>query len=467
MTYCELGSGQGVTANLLAAANPEMEIYATDFNPKHAYNAQELARVSQLSNVHFFDNSFAEFEARNDLPQFNVIALHGIYTWVSQEHRQTIIRFIEKRLKPGGLVYISYNCLPGWAGISPIRHLIQMHAERGIGSLPEKIDAALAFIERFQETDARYFKSAPSAKERFERIKSMSRNYIAHEYLNKDWTLFYHSEIVADLSQAKLSYIGPANILDNVDSLNLTKLQIETLKEATDPVMYETLRDYMINQQFRKDVFARGAIPLSLQEARREWLDTSFTLVTHGNNVPMKLKVPLGEVALEEKVYRPIIDAFEEADGSASLGQAVRKKAISSLGWARLQQALLTLIGTGYLQPSPPVLVGDTKRRESARNFNNAVILQACHSDDLKYLASPITGGGVAVSRLSQLFLLAIRKNEKDPISFVWSILKQQNYKLSRDGNILDTDEENLSFVKEKYESFQKGLPTLQRLGLF
>lgn len=171
MTYCELGSGQGVTANLLAAANPEMEIYATDFNPKHAYNAQELARVSQLSNVHFFDNSFAEFEARNDLPQFNVIALHGIYTWVSQEHQQTIIRFIEKRLKPGGLVYISYNCLPGWAGISPIRHLIQMHAERAIGSLPEKIDAAMAFIERFQETDARYFKSVPSAKERFERIK--------------------------------------------------------------------------------------------------------------------------------------------------------------------------------------------------------------------------------------------------------------------------------------------------------
>ena len=33
LTYCELGCGQGFSANLLAAANPDIQFHATDFNP--------------------------------------------------------------------------------------------------------------------------------------------------------------------------------------------------------------------------------------------------------------------------------------------------------------------------------------------------------------------------------------------------------------------------------------------------
>ncbi|MBP8937609.1 MAG: class I SAM-dependent methyltransferase [Agrobacterium sp.] len=116
VNYCELGCGQGFSANLLAAANPQIEFYATDFNPAHIAGAISLAETAGISNLHFFDDSFAEFEARADLPQFDIIALHGIYSWIAKEHRDTIVRFIDRKLKPGGLVYISYNCLPGWSG---------------------------------------------------------------------------------------------------------------------------------------------------------------------------------------------------------------------------------------------------------------------------------------------------------------------------------------------------------------
>ena len=45
VTYCELGCGYGMAANLLAAANPHIEFYAMDFNPVHILGADKLATV--------------------------------------------------------------------------------------------------------------------------------------------------------------------------------------------------------------------------------------------------------------------------------------------------------------------------------------------------------------------------------------------------------------------------------------
>ncbi|WGG51384.1 class I SAM-dependent methyltransferase [Rugamonas sp. DEMB1] len=56
---CELGFGQGLSANIHAAASV-VEWHGTDFNPAQAGFAQELAAASG-ANVHLRDQSFAEF----------------------------------------------------------------------------------------------------------------------------------------------------------------------------------------------------------------------------------------------------------------------------------------------------------------------------------------------------------------------------------------------------------------------
>ena len=110
--YCELACGRGYSANLLAATYPQAQFYANDFNPSHIIEANALAESAGTRNVHFFDDSFEEFIDR-DLPNFDFIVLHGIYSWISPKNRQAIVNFIRKKLKVGGLVYISYNALPG------------------------------------------------------------------------------------------------------------------------------------------------------------------------------------------------------------------------------------------------------------------------------------------------------------------------------------------------------------------
>lgn len=112
-TACELGFGQGLSVNIHAAAT-DCSWWATDFNPSQAGFAQSLADTSG-AHANLSDQAFEEFCNRDDLPMFDFIGLHGIWSWISDANRSVLVKFIHSRLKVGGLLYISYNTQPGWA----------------------------------------------------------------------------------------------------------------------------------------------------------------------------------------------------------------------------------------------------------------------------------------------------------------------------------------------------------------
>ncbi|MEI7457607.1 MAG: class I SAM-dependent methyltransferase [Nitrosomonadales bacterium] len=103
--HCELGFGQGLSVNFHAAAS-NSTWYATDFNPTQAGFAQSLARASGAS-AHLTDEAFTDFCYRTDLPEFDSIGLHGIWSWISDENRRVIVDFVRRKLKVGGVLYIS------------------------------------------------------------------------------------------------------------------------------------------------------------------------------------------------------------------------------------------------------------------------------------------------------------------------------------------------------------------------
>lgn len=148
-TACELGFGQGVSANIHAAATVTTW-HGTDFNPSQASFAQELANVSG-SGAKLYDDAFADFTQRDDLPEFDYIGIHGIWSWVSDENRTELVDFIRRKLKVGGVLYISYNTQPGWASFAPMRHLMTEHAQiigaEGHG-IVSRIDGALDFAQK-------------------------------------------------------------------------------------------------------------------------------------------------------------------------------------------------------------------------------------------------------------------------------------------------------------------------------
>jgi SAM-dependent methyltransferase len=456
-----VSQGQGFTTNILAATYPQSQFYANDFNPSHIATARDLAAKAGMKNILFFDDSFEEFLER-DLPQFDFISLHGTYSWISAKNRQVIVNFIRRNLKVGGLVYISYNALPGWSAAMPMQALMVRHGQHS-SELLTRIEQALNFTGELLEANASYFVQNPILKNRYERLKEQNRYYLAHEYFNQEWNSFYFDEVAKELEDAKLKYVGSAHINDHIDAVNLSQAAQEKLAKISDPIYREVVRDFFVNSQFRRDIFSRGSLSLTTQEQLKQLQETRFALLVNPANIKFEHQFPVGEVKLQETVYQPICEVL--AESPQTLLQLQNHPKTSNINLNGLYQALMILTGIGYIHPAVDEQTCQ-QRKPSTDAFNNAVKAKAIYDEELSFLASPLIGTGVVVNRLEQLFLLAKSSNQ-DAVQFVWQILASQGKKVVKDGKPLETEEENIAHLKTVYEQFtEERLLTLQKLGV-
>ena len=468
-TACELGFGQGMSANIHAASSTT-QWWGTDFNPAQAAFAQELARISG-ADAHLYDQAFAEFCTRTDLPDFDYIGLHGIWSWISDENRQVIVDFIRRKLKVGGVLYISYNTMPGWAAMVPMRHLLTEHAEvmaaPGRGTIA-RIDAAIEFAEKLLATKPLYARAHPQVAERLKKIKEQNRHYLAHEYFNRDWHPMPFADMANWLASAKLNYACSAHYIDHVDGVNLTPDQQAFLKEIPDAMFRETVRDFMVNQQFRRDYWVRGARRLNALEQLEALRKQRVMLTLDRSQVTLKASGSLGEAKLQEPVYGPVLDALADHQVK-TLGQVEEQVRSRKIALPQVLQVMMVLTGNTVVQAVQDEAQAK-KAKATADRLNANLLDRARGAGDISYLASPMTGGGFGVSRFGQLFLLARsqgRKQAQEWAEFAWRTISTQGHRLMKDGKPMEKAEDNVAELSRQATEFaEKRLPVLKALGI-
>jgi SAM-dependent methyltransferase len=463
LVYCDLGCGQGYTANLVAAANPAARVFGFDFNPSHIANARTLAGAGGLPNVEFREASFEELSRDPTLPEFDVMCMHGVYGWISADNRRVLVSLIRTKLRPGGLLYISYDCMPGWAGIAPLRQIwAQYFAPRSGMPSPAALGEALAYSDALLKVGARFHRMFPFVQAQIERLKQTPRDYLAHELLPRDWQALSFGDVARQLADAKLVYVASAHLTDGVDRVNLTELQQQFVATISDPVLAEVTRDMIIARQFRRDVFVKGRMPLDEMQARTRWLNTRFALTSPGNIIDMTIDTALGKLQLRPDIYTPLLKVLSE--GSVTLRNLIDRLPEPRPNWISLTDAIKVMVGRGDLQPCLPE-DGDTKRAGSTRAFNSAVMARANRSAELGYLASPVTGGGVRVDRVTQMLLLARRDGSVDVHKWLEKLADGKSL-AAAGGQDMSADEARAAIQNEAARLEGNVLPLLHRLGI-
>ncbi len=468
-TACELGFGQGLSANLHAAASIT-QWYGTDFNPAQAGFAQELANVC-AANIKLYDDAFSDFAHRSDLPDFDYIGLHGIWSWISDDNRSVIVDFIRRKLKVGGVLYISYNTLPGWAAFAPMRHLMTEHAEvigsEGRGTV-SRIDDAIEFADKLIATNPLFARSNPVVSDRLKKLREQNRHYLAHEYFNRDWHPMHFATMADCLETAKVSYACSANYLDSIDAVNLSAEQQAFLKEIPDDMFRESVRDFMVNQQFRRDYWVKGPRRLSALDKIELIRAQRVILVTHRPDVSLKVKGAIGEATLTESVYCPYLD-FVADHKPKTIAQIEKSLSDKDINLAKIIEATLILSASGHLASVQEDHVIERAKKHTDK-LNAHICSLARGNNDIIYLASPVTGGGVQVLRFHQVFLLALGRGYKQPSEWAemtWEIVSAQGQRLIKEGKTLETTEENLVELNEQAQQFaKKQLPALKALQI-
>ncbi len=180
ISYCELGCGQGLTLNILAARDPVDTISGSTTTRLRSAMPGTMAEAQGIQNLTLIEDSFAELDLAQ-LPEFDIIVLHGIYSWVAPAIRASIVNFIRRKLKladsatfpttaPSGGAPTgpcASCCLPP-AAISRVRRLSRLPgAQHGTG---------------IAKGDSRYFERHQVTREHLEHLKRHQPTYNLHEY---------------------------------------------------------------------------------------------------------------------------------------------------------------------------------------------------------------------------------------------------------------------------------------------
>jgi SAM-dependent methyltransferase len=315
-SWCDLGCGQGVSASVLAASHPGGDFHGIDMMPEHVGAARRFAADAGIGNVSFHEADFSAAAALK-LPQFDYIVAHGVYSWVDPEAQDSLRRFIDRRLKKGGFVYLSYNALPGRAADLPFQRLVRGLGQSASGNSISRVGTALEHLDRLLALKAPALVASPLAMVRKKHPKHFSLAYLAHELLGMHWSPLAVTEVRAAMAQIGLQPVGSATLIENYDRFVLGKAARETLAAIADPDARELARDFLIDQFFRRDLFVRQGRRLSNRTQRLRLCASCFSLAWPSNKIRFVLGTPAGRLHFDKPVARRIVAAL--ADGPSKL----------------------------------------------------------------------------------------------------------------------------------------------------
>jgi SAM-dependent methyltransferase len=374
-TWCDLGCGAGVTAAILSATHPCGSFHGIDAMPIHMDDARRLSRDAGIPNVRFHTANFSAASAL-DLPAFDYIVSHGVYTWVGPEARRTWLNFIDRHLKPHGLVYVSYNALPGRAADLPFQRLVRALGEKLPGDTNRRMMAALQVSDSMMALNPPALAASAMAQRCREHTGNLDALHLAHELMVQHWEPCCVTDVRAELASIGLRPAGSATLVENHDRFMLGRAARDILAGIADPDAREFARDVFINQSFRRDVYIRGGERIGEPARSQRLMGSRFFLSVPADTVEYSFSTPAGSVKFDNRAARYIVK--ELAAGPRRLSDL----AVTEISAQDLLANAVALTAATTLWP---VEMADTP----VEAINSALRQRAGTPDDIRFQALP------------------------------------------------------------------------------
>jgi SAM-dependent methyltransferase len=467
--YLELGCGLGRALATLAAANPDGQFVGVDLNPEHTAAAERDIAAGALSNARVITSDFGHLPA--DLGQFEFIALHGVFSWVSPQVRDEILAVAREHLAPGGLLLVSYNAMPGWAHLQPIRGILLQYAALRAGDSIQRIRDALAYLVFIRDRHAKYFEDNPRAAAYVDALLKQDVRYLAHEYLNEHWTSFYFADVAGMFGNAGLTFVGSLPVFTNFWDLCVRPEFQELFRTTTNRLVTEAHKDFCANTAFRWDLYAKGPRPMpTVADRLREADDIRFRLTRPGTTLPYQANLGVVTSTVQGPLYQTLLDVL--GDQSRRLSEILADDRVKSLPQDDVARAVDAGVAMGLFDISTGSVrqaVGDGSGAVSVpAAFNRALLGTESLAGRPLALASGMTGTGHSVGDLDAAILHELVERGREGLAGrVDARLATSGRALQRDGQAITAAAERLKLVEAACEAFcTNSLPQLERLGV-
>jgi SAM-dependent methyltransferase len=433
-TYVDLGCGDGFTIVLLAAAYPESRFIGIDLNPEHVAAGRRLAAEGGLTNVEMIEASFADWR-KLDLPGLDYVAMHGVWAWIPEEARQAVLDLVRDRVNPGGLLYVGYNAMPGWAAIGPLRQYV-LEWTRGMGDdAIANVGAALKHLLELRDKGAEYFTRNPVAGWILGEMAQKPMGYVVHEIYASHWTPLPFSTVLGHMRSAGLDYVGSAELPRNFPRASIKAEFLPPLLKEKDPERAELYRDYVLNTFFRRDVFGKV-----LQGGERRPSLERFSQFPFGARIPVReldraIPIASGALPVEGEPFASIRSALSR--GARRLGEIAQEPGLARFTQAQVAEALQALTIGFQVAPfarEATAPAGPPERWTVPLAINRRLLMDPVGSDPFVIAMSPTSGSAVPMSRGEAVVLLAVAEAGDKAAEWAWDYVRQRDAWLQRKG---------------------------------
>jgi SAM-dependent methyltransferase len=453
LVYCELGCGQGLTLNFLAARDPGGQYFGIDYHPDQIVNAQAFAAAGGITNISFLEKSFEDLAAL-EIPDCDIIVFHGVWSYISSEMQDHILAFVRRKLKPGGICYVSYNCMAGRNDF-PLRELLRV-AERTSPALSQndRVVEAIEFSQKFANGGAKYFQQHTAAKSHLDQLPSYPASYTLHEYLNVDWRPVFFHEVAARMASAKLTFAGRVDQFWNRNDLALpaeTNAFHERLSRIEDT---EFLKDMWYGNSFRRDVYVKGSRRIDLPEFERLVAPLRFAPTKKPNDLKLEFTSLRGTLELAAALFEPILERLKVGDVTGAELTLLAKQHGQTV--VDVLQFLFIAEHIGLCVDQAAV----ERVTKSCRNFDEAIWADIEQGKEAYVATLPGLGSGFAPNVVTYLMWRATQLGQQDRVEWAFSVLKKLNRPIRlKQSTITGDDEIRAYLVKQEIEYDDKIAP--------
>jgi hypothetical protein len=255
-------------------------------------------------------------------------------------------------VRAGGLVFLSYNVMPGSAQMGVLQRALLEASRLSVGRSDARLPDAIARVEALRAAGAPHLSGEGLLAELFGAIREADPAYLVHEYMNESWSALYHADVARDMMTARLDYGGSAVPHESFPDLMLTPAQREALGEIAVPSARETLRDMFLNRILRKDLYMRGLQRMTEGEREAALAGLTLCCAMKPAESPLKLRAPAGEIELPA-MYRDAAELLWR-EGPRRLGDLLEGPMAGSKVSAVQAAALLVSAGLAWPCLPPP-----------------------------------------------------------------------------------------------------------------
>ena len=249
----EIGCASGGNIIPMAARYPQATFYGFDISGKQIEAAKRHADEIGLPNLTLVHANITGLPS--DIGTFDYIIGHGICSWVPHPVRLALWEVCNRLLREDGLLYLSYNTLPGWHFKKVVRDLFRFRVGEKTQTHESLLDVA-AFFKRIEAQAKGIYKHLLDIEKQF--ITDDDVYYIRHEYLEEENHAFYVQDILREAADHNLTYVCEADSTSSNLALFPAEISEHIIRDSLGQrSMEEQYIDFHINRSFRRSVFAK------------------------------------------------------------------------------------------------------------------------------------------------------------------------------------------------------------------